>query len=41
MKWNIVLVMDVLEQPGSETPVHNAVTIRELRHSNVDKQSKL
>ena len=32
----------MLEQPGSETPIHdNIVTICELRHTNVDKQSKL
>ena len=33
--------MEVLEQPGSETRVHNVVTIHELCHANVDKQSKL
>ena len=33
--------MEVLEQPGSETRVHNVVRIHELRHINVDKQSKL
>ena len=41
IKWNIVFVTEVLEQPGSETCVHNVVTIRELLHANVDKQSKL
>ena len=41
IKWNIVCVTEVLEQPGSETHVHNVVMIRELRHTNVDKQSKL
>ena len=35
--WNIVFVMEVLEQPGSETCVHNVATIRELRHINIDK----
>ena len=41
IQWNIVFVTEVLEQPGSETRVHNVVTIRDLRHANVDKQSKL
>ena len=41
IKWNIVYVMEMLEQPGGKTPVHNFVTIRELRHTNVDKQNKL
>ena len=41
IKWNIVFVMEVLEQPGSETCVHNIVMICELRHTNVDKQNKL
>ena len=41
IKWKIVFVTEVLEQPGSETRVHNVVTIRELRHANVDKQNKL
>ena len=41
IKWNIVFVTEVLEQPGSKTRVHNVVTIRELRHANVDQQSKL
>ena len=41
IKWNIVFVTEVLEQPGSETPVHNVVTICELLRANVDKQSKL
>ena len=41
MKWNIVFVREVLEQPGSETGVHNLVTIRELHCANVDKQSRL
>ena len=36
MNWYIVFVIEVLEQPGSKTPVHNVVMIRE-----VDKQSKL
>ena len=31
----------MLEQPGSETRVHNVVTIHELCQANVDKQSKL
>ena len=31
----------MLKQRGSETRVHNVVTIRELRHSTVNKQSKL
>ena len=35
------IVTEVLGQRGSETPVHSTVTIRELRHANVDKQSKL
>ena len=29
----------MLEQPGSETRVHNVVTIRELCHPNVDKKA--
>ena len=41
IKWNIVFVTEVSEQPGSETRVHNVVTIRELRHANVDKQNRL
>ena len=41
IKWNIVFATEVLEQPGSETCVHNVVTVRELRRTNVDKQSKL
>ena len=41
IKWNIVFVMEVLEKPGSETGVRNFVTICELSHANVDKQSKL
>ena len=41
IKWNIVFVTEVLEQPGSETPVHNVVTIHELCHTNVHKQNKL
>ena len=41
IKWNIVFVTQVLEQSGSETPVHNVMTICDLRHTNVDKQSKL
>ena len=41
IKWNIVFVTEVLEQPGSETRVHNVVTIHELCHANVNKQSKL
>ena len=31
----------MLKQPGSQTPVHNVVMIRELCHANVIKQSKL
>ena len=31
----------MLEQPESETCVHNIEMIPELRHRNVDKQSKL
>ena len=31
----------MLVQPGSKTGVHNIKTICELRHTNVDKQSKL
>ena len=31
----------MLEQQGSETPVHNVLMIRELCHANVNKQSKL
>ena len=30
-----------MEQPGSETSVHNAVMICEFHHANVAKQSKL
>ena len=30
-----------MEQPASETRVHNTLTIGELRHANVNKQSKL
>ena len=41
IKLNILLETEVLEQPGIETRVHNVVTIRELRHANVAKQSKL
>ena len=41
IKRNIVFVIEILEQPGSETRVHNVVTTRELRHANVDKQTKL
>ena len=41
IKWNIVYVTEVLEQPGIETHAHNAVTICELRHANVNKQNKL
>ena len=41
IKWNIAFLTEVLEQPGSETRVYNVVTIRELRHANIDKQSKL
>ena len=33
--------MEVLEQPANESLVQNAVTIREWRHTNVDKQRKL
>ena len=40
IKWNILLVTEMLEQLGIETRVHNVVTIRESRHANVDKQSK-
>ena len=36
-----VFVKEVLEQPGSETHVHNVVTIRELCHTNDNKQSRL
>ena len=35
------IVTEVLGQRGSEIPVHNTVTIRELRHATVVKQSKL
>ena len=31
----------MLEQPANETPVQNVLAIRERRHENVDKQSKL
>ena len=41
IKWNIVFVKEMLEQPGSETRVHSLVTLRELRHTNIYKQSKL
>ena len=41
LKRNIVFVREVLEQPGSKTRVYNVVTIHELCHANVDKQSKL
>ena len=41
IKWNIVFVREVLEQTGSETCIHKTVTICELRHANLDKQSKL
>ena len=41
IKWNIVFVTEMLEQPGSLTRVNNVVTIRQLRHANVDKQRKL
>ena len=41
IKWNIVFVMEVLEQPGNETLVHNVERIHDLRHINIDKQSTL
>ena len=40
-KMEYCILTEVLEQPGSDTPVLNVVTIRKLRHANVDKQSKL
>ena len=40
-KWNILFVTEVLEQPASESPVHNVVAIHEWRHTNFDKQREL
>ena len=40
-KRNILFVMEVLEQPGRETCVHNILVISENHHANVDKQRKL
>ena len=40
IKWKIEFVTEVLKQTGSETCVHNVMTIDELHHANVDKQSK-
>ena len=42
IKWNILFViMEVLEQPGSEIREHNVMVIREWRHANIDKQRSL
>ena len=41
IKWNVVFVTEVLEQSGSKTRVLIVVTMRKLRHTNVNKQSKL
>ena len=41
IKYNISIVTEELEQPGSETREHNVVAIRELRHANVDKERTL
>ena len=41
IKRNILSVTEVLEQPGSETSVHNVLTQCEWCHANVDKQSNL
>ena len=41
IKWSISFVMEVLEQPGSETHEHNVVAIRKWRQAIVDKQRTL
>ena len=40
-KMKYLFVMEVLEQPGSGTRVHNVMVIRGLRHPNMDKQRKI
>ena len=32
--------MEILEQPGKETHIHNAVTIWNDRHENINKQGE-
>ena len=41
IKWTIVFAMGCWNSQGSETHVYNVVFIRDVRHANVDKQSKL